>query len=53
MAALKPRPWAPVGSSTFVRVAGAPYQAGNPSAKFSGRGNPAGVFKRGPFRLGR
>lgn len=44
-------PWAPGGTSLFNRVTGYGYSAG--TGKLTGRGSPAGLFSKGPFRLGR
>jgi hypothetical protein len=52
-------PWAPGGSSLFNRVLGYGYSGsatapkGGAGGLWTGRGKPAGVFKKGPFRLGR
>lgn len=50
-------PWAPSGASLFNRVMGFGYGSptvARPGARiFTGRGKPAGIFKKGPFRLGR
>jgi hypothetical protein len=44
-------PWAPGGSSLFNRVQGMGYTPG--ANRLTGKGSPAGVFKKGAFRLGR
>lgn len=43
--------WRPTGESLFERVTGIGYTRG--TQKLTGRGTPAGVFKKGPFTLGR
>jgi hypothetical protein len=45
------QPWRPTGSSLFNRVQGFAYTPG--ANRLTGKGSPAGVFKRGPFTLGR
>lgn len=53
-------PWKPSGASLFNRTLGFGYGGVTTSAKggaasglWTGRGRPAGVFKKGDFRLGR
>jgi hypothetical protein len=46
-------PWKPGGASSFNRVLGYGYTKGAAQARLSGHGKPAGIFKKGPFRLGR
>lgn len=45
-------PWAPGGATLFNRTLGFGYTSGGTS-KLTGRGTPAGVFRKGPFTFGR
>lgn len=45
------QPWRPSGTSLFNRVQGYGYTPG--ANRLTGHGKPAGLFKKGPFSLGR